>query len=87
MVPTKTLQKSKSGAPARDKDRKGKIGRLERSREFLREIRAELRKVVWPTRKETVNLTMIVIGVSMAVGVFLGLVDFAFGEMFQILLR
>lgn len=69
------------------KDKKGKVGRLDRSREFLREIRTELRKVIWPTKKEAINLTMIVIGVSAAVGVFLGLVDFAFGEMFQLLLR
>jgi preprotein translocase subunit SecE len=87
MVPTKTLQKSKSATPAREKDRKGKVSRLDRSKEFVRDIRSELRKVVWPTRKETVNLTMIVIGVSTAVGIFLGLVDFAFTEVFQLLLR
>jgi len=73
--------------PAKDKDRKGRIGRLDRARESLREIRSELRKVVWPTRQEAVNLTMIVIGVSAAVGVFLGLVDFGFAEMFKMLLR
>jgi len=87
MVPTKTLQKSKSATPAKERDRKGKVSRLDRSREFVRDIRAELRKVVWPTRRETVNLTMIVIGVSAAVGVFLGIVDFAFTEMFRLLLQ
>ncbi len=73
--------------PAKDKDRKGRVGRLDRAQESLREIRSELRKVVWPTRQEAVNLTMIVIGVSAAVGVFLGLVDFGFAEMFKLLLR
>ncbi|MGE5620345.1 MAG: preprotein translocase subunit SecE [Sphingomonadaceae bacterium] len=72
--------------PVKEKEKKGR-GQAERAREFLREIRSELRKVVWPTRQEAVNLTMIVIGVSAAVGVFLGLVDFTFSEMFRIILR
>lgn len=73
--------------PVKEKDKKGRVSQLDRTREFLREIRSELRKVVWPTRQEAVNLTMIVIGVSAAVGVFLGVVDFTFAEMFHILLR
>ena len=72
--------------PAKEKEKKGR-GQTERLSEFIREVRSELRKVVWPTRAEATNLTMIVIGVSAAVGVFLGLVDFAFSEMFRVLLR
>jgi preprotein translocase subunit SecE len=45
---------------------------------FLRETRDELKKVVWPTRQETVRLTMVVIVVSLLVGVFLGGLDFIF---------
>ncbi len=72
--------------PVKEKDKKGS-GQLDRAREFIREIRSELRKVVWPTRQEAINLTMIVIGVSAAVGLFLGLVDFTFSEMFRVILR
>ncbi|HEX2923146.1 MAG TPA: preprotein translocase subunit SecE [Chloroflexota bacterium] len=43
--------------------------------------------MVWPTRQEAINLTAIVIGVSVAVGVFLGFVDFVFAQGFQLLLR
>jgi preprotein translocase subunit SecE len=43
---------------------------------FLREVREELRKVTWPTRYQTVRLTLIVIGVSLAVGVYLSALDF-----------
>ena len=39
---------------------------------------SELKKVVWPTRDEAVNLTTIVIIVSVAVGLMLGIVDFSF---------
>ncbi len=72
--------------PVKEKDKKGS-GRAARAGEFIREVRSELRKVVWPTRQEAINLTMIVIGVSAAVGVFLGLVDFAFAQAFSVLLQ
>ena len=55
--------------------------------EYVREIRSELRKVVWPTRDEAVRLTAVVIGVCTAVGLFLGGVDFLFSQMFQLILR
>jgi preprotein translocase subunit SecE len=55
--------------------------------QFIGEVRAELRKVVWPTRREAGNLTALVIAVSVAMGVMLGLVDYAFSELFRLLLR
>lgn len=51
--------------------------------EWLREVRSEVRKVVWPTREEARNLTIVVIALSVAVGAFLGGVDFAFQELFR----
>lgn len=42
---------------------------------YFRESREELKKVVWPTRKETQNNTMLVIGISLFVAVFLGVLD------------
>jgi preprotein translocase SecE subunit len=45
---------------------------------FAREIVSELKKVVWPTWAEARNLTTIVIVVSVAVGAFLGTVDYIF---------
>jgi len=43
---------------------------------FLEEVRLEMGKVVWPTRSETIKMTLIVIGVSVAVGTMLGGLDF-----------
>ena len=54
--------------------------------QFIRDVRSELNKVVWPTRRETVNLTVVVIALSGAVGLFLGGVDFLFQEFFKYLL-
>lgn len=45
---------------------------------FLKEVRLEVKKINWPTRQETLRYTLIVIGASIAVAVFLGAVDFAF---------
>lgn len=45
---------------------------------FLKEVKVELKKVNWPTRKQTIKYTLIVIGVSFAVAVFLGGLDFIF---------
>src|SRR5207237_6591127 len=54
--------------------------------DFIRDVRSELRKVAWPTQRETINLTAVVIALSAAVGLFLGGVDFLFQELFRFLL-
>lgn len=43
--------------------------------EYVQESRAELRKVTWPTREETTQLTIAVIAMTIAIAAFLGLVD------------
>jgi len=45
---------------------------------FLKEVRLEIKKVNWPTRKETFRYTLIVIGASLVVAAFLGTLDFLF---------
>ena len=43
--------------------------------QFFREVMAELRKVTWPTREETMKLTAVVIAISVIVGIFIGGLD------------
>ena len=43
-----------------------------------REVLSELRKVTWPSRDETVRLTIMVLIVSAVIGLFLGAVDYVF---------
>lgn len=43
---------------------------------YIRESRDELKKVVWPSRKETTKYTLLVIGISVGVAAFLGAADF-----------
>jgi len=55
--------------------------------ELLRDVRQELRKVEWPSRDQASKLTMAVLGLSAAVGVFLGGVDYVFQELFKFIVN
>ncbi len=50
------------------------------------DIVSELRRVTWPSREETFRLSVMVIAVAAAVGVFLGIVDLGFSSLFDIIL-
>lgn len=52
--------------------------------EYIKESRAELKKVVWPTKQQTKNHTLMVIGVSLAVAAFLGAVDFGLNKLLEL---
>lgn len=51
---------------------------LKRITSYLREARDEVKKVVWPSKQQTIRSTLIVIGVSLGVAAFLGALDFIF---------
>ncbi len=53
---------------------------------YFRETRAEVRKVVWPSRKEATRLSLIVIGVTVAMSAFLGGVDLLFSRLIGLLI-
>lgn len=54
---------------------------------FLREVRSELKKVTWPSKPQTIRLTLIVIAVSLVVAAFIGGLDFLFTKLIEILLK
>lgn len=45
---------------------------------FILEAKAELLKVNWPSKNQTINYTLLVIGMSIAVALFLGALDWIF---------
>ncbi|MBM4463437.1 MAG: preprotein translocase subunit SecE [Chloroflexi bacterium] len=45
---------------------------------FFSDIIAELKKVVWPTRRDTIRLTVIVLIVCITLGILLGALDYGF---------
>jgi preprotein translocase subunit SecE len=56
---------------------------MQRVMEFLKEARAELGKVTWPTRQELYESTILVIVSVILITVFIGAVDFVFNKMLQ----
>lgn len=53
---------------------------------YLIDSKRELKKVTWPTKKETTKHTLIIIGVSLGTAVFLGVLDLVFSKIVAALL-
>jgi preprotein translocase subunit SecE len=53
---------------------------------YFQESLAEMKKVTWPTKKETYNYTLLVIGISIGVALFLGILDYIFSAGFQFII-
>ena len=54
---------------------------------FIKESRAELRKVTWPNRKQLISSTVVVIITVALIAVFLGIVDLIFSRIVTIILQ
>jgi preprotein translocase subunit SecE len=62
-----------------------RVSLLDNARRGLRDTRSELRKVTWPTREQVTRMTTVVAAASLAMGVFLGLVDYIFETILKML--
>lgn len=47
---------------------------------YIKNVKGELKHVSWPTRKQTIQFTAIVLGISVIVAIALGLFDLIFAE-------
>lgn len=54
---------------------------------FFKEVSTELKKVSWPTKEETIKLTLVVISVSALVAVYVGGLDFIFTKIIEYILN
>jgi preprotein translocase subunit SecE len=54
---------------------------------FLQQTYDELRKVTWPTRNEIVRLTLVVITISVAIGLYIGGIDYLLVGIFGTFLK
>ena len=50
-----------------------------RAGKWFRELKAEMRKIVWPTRQQTINNMLVVIAAVLIVGIFVWVLDLIFG--------
>ncbi|GAB6097967.1 hypothetical protein JCM14469_42210 [Desulfatiferula olefinivorans] len=62
-------------------------GFIEKSQSFLREVKAELKKVVWPAKNQTVASTVVVIVLVIIVSSFLGLFDLGLKGLIRMVLH
>jgi len=54
---------------------------------FLTQVRDELKKVVWPTKKEVISMTITVLLISTLVGVYIGILDYSFTSVMSFILK
>jgi preprotein translocase subunit SecE len=80
---------AKKGAPKaiRPSGPKIQLAFWAKTTQFLREVKIELKKVTWPSKKETVASTAVVIVLVMVVSAFLGLVDFGLSNLIRFVLQ
>jgi len=79
--------KVKKAEPARKVARKSDETRTpwwENFRQYLREVVYELRRVVWPSRKETIGSTSVVLVIVIICGIFLGIVDLILSRLIRV---
>jgi len=55
--------------------------------QFINQSIAELKKVVWPTRRQVAKLTGVVIGVSLVTGLFIGGLDYLFTNLIGFIIK
>jgi len=54
---------------------------------FIKEAMAELKKVIWPTKKDLKNSTIVVITTIIVASIFIGLVDIFFTKVLTLFMK
>ena len=60
---------------------------FEKITNYIKGSYQEMKKVVWPTRKETTKHTLLVIGISLATAAFIGVFDYVFTKLFEVIIK
>lgn len=64
----------------------GIVGKIREFRTFFEESKVEIKKVVWPTRKETIATCLAVLVLVLVMSLFLGIVDLGFSKLIAAIL-
>jgi preprotein translocase subunit SecE len=74
--------------PVAERQPPGRIRQwIDRSVQFLREVKVELKKVAWPSRKQTIGSTVVVIVLVLVISLFLGVVDVGLSSLIRVVLQ
>jgi preprotein translocase subunit SecE len=60
---------------------------LDKTKNFLNDVRGELHRVTWPSRKETMSTTWVVVFIIVLISSYLGLCDFFIAKLMNALIR
>lgn len=60
---------------------------MDRLINYIKASIEEMKKVTWPTKNETYNYTLLVVGISVALAVFLGSVDYLFTKGLELIIN
>jgi preprotein translocase subunit SecE len=66
---------------------KQKNNYLDKALHFLREVKIELKKVVWPSRKQTIGSTLVVIVLVFIISLFLGMADWGLSSLISLFIK
>lgn len=65
-----------------------KLGKVRKNTmKFFREIKSELKKVIWPTKNQLINNTITVLATCLVIGLIIWAADFLFGHAFRFVLE
>ena len=64
-----------------------KDGYIEKTLQYLREVKAELKKVTWPSRQQTLGSTVVVIVIVMIISAFLGIADMSLSGLIRLVFQ
>ncbi len=73
-------EKSKKAAPKKNKVKLG-----QRIKKFFKDYKSELKKIVWCSKKQTLQYTLYVLIAIVIVAAFIGLLDLAFSQLLMLL--
>ena len=83
-----TVSRRPSAAVKTKSESSGKIqGWWGQSMQFLREVKVELKKVAWPSRKQTLGSTAVVLILVFIISAFLGVVDMGLSSLVRLVLQ
>lgn len=88
LPPKKATMPAKRGNGAAKNAQPGKIKSLvDQSIQFLREVKVELKKVAWPSKKQTMGSTAVVLILVFIIAAFLGVVDMGLSSLVRLVLQ
>ena len=83
---TKKAVEKKESSKKNSAKKTKKNGFISKVSQFAKELRSEIKKIVWPTKKQIINNTGVVAAVMIAVGGFIWIVDWVFAFLRGIIL-